>query len=55
MIDFDVFWDDEYGNSTISKVYYIDATGDRFLVTTANGRFKWVSTDDCEIVEEDDD
>lgn len=52
MTDFEVYWQDEH-NFLKSKVYYIDITGLRFLVTDYNGRFHWVSTDDCELVEEE--
>lgn len=52
MNNLEVYWEDKY-RFVKSKVYYIDAVNDRFLVTDYSGFFKWVSTDDCELVEEE--
>ena len=40
-----------------SKVYYVDPSRDRFLLTDNEGYFIWVKTEDCKIWEgeEDDD
>lgn len=54
MINLKVYWDDEYGCTYESKVYCIDSVRDRFLVVDRKGHFVWVSTDDCELMEEDE-
>lgn len=46
-----VYWYDEYDDEHPSKVYYIDANRDRFLVVNEDGFFKWVDTDDCKLLE----
>lgn len=49
MLDFEVFYDDNYYHGR-SKVYAIDTTRDRFLVVDDDGYFRWVKTEDCELV-----
>lgn len=51
MSDIFVRWYDDYGCSNDSKVYFVDPVRDRFLVTTDSKTFHWVSTDDCELLE----
>lgn len=51
MTEFYVRWYDNYGCPYISKVYFVDSTRDRFLaVQNETGRFYWVDTRDCELV-----
>ena len=54
MLNFEVYYD--YGDyeGGKSKVYAIDTISHRFLIVTNSGYFKWVLTEDCEIVKEDD-
>lgn len=49
--DIFVRWYDDYGCSNDSKVYFVDPVRDRFLVVTDRKTFYWVSTEDCEILE----
>lgn len=52
MIDIFVVWYDHCGGSHNSLVYFIDSSGDRFLVADEKNQFHWVSTDDCELLKE---
>lgn len=52
MPDIYVFWYDNYGNSHSSPVYCIDSVRDRFLVVTEGKNFCWVSTSDCELMDD---
>ena len=52
MRDFYVRWYDEYDNSHNSPVYCVDSVRDRFLVVNENKNFRWVSTNDCELLKE---
>ena len=47
-----VCWYDNYSNSHNSAVYFIDSTRDRFLVVNEDKHFRWVSINDCEIMNE---
>ena len=47
----EVYYDDGEHEGK-SKVYYIDPNRDRFLIVDYRGCFIWISTNDCEIVEE---
>ena len=47
----EVYYDDGEHEGK-SKVYYIDPNRDRFLIVDYRGCFVWVNTNDCEIVEE---
>ena len=42
-----VYWYDLYDDEHSSKVYYIDANRDRFLIVDDNGNFRWIDTDAC--------
>lgn len=46
-----VSWYDQYDCTHNSRVYFVDSTRDRFLVTDDNKNFHWVSTDSCELIE----
>lgn len=50
MVDIYVSWYDDYGNSYNSAVYFVDSTGDRFLVIDENKNFHWVSIDVCKLL-----
>ena len=52
MINIFIIWYDHCGGSHNSLVYFIDSSGDRFLVTDEKNQFHWVSTDDCELLKE---
>ena len=47
-IEFNVFWYDGCDCRRKSKVYAIDTVRERFLIADKNGKFKWVSIDECE-------
>ena len=48
MIDFEVYY--ELGNYCgFSKVYYVDAQNNSFLVANKFGDFMWVSINNCKI------
>lgn len=49
----EVYYDDGEHEGK-SKVYYIDPNRDRFLIVNYHGYFRWVSTNDCAILEEND-
>lgn len=53
MPDILVLWYDDYGNSHNSPVYCIDSVRDRFLVLNEDKNFRWVSTSDCELIDDD--
>lgn len=53
MLDIYVVWYDDYGNSHNSPVYCIDSVRDRFLVLNEDRNFRWVSTSDCELMDDD--
>jgi hypothetical protein len=53
MPDIYVVWYDDYGNSHNSPVYCIDSVRDRFLVLNEDRNFRWVSTSDCELMDDD--
>lgn len=46
MLDLKVYYDNGAYHGT-SRVYYIDANRDRFLVCTPYFKFLWVDTEDC--------
>lgn len=50
MVNFCVVWYDNYGNSHNSPVYFVDGVRDRFLVVNEDKIFRWVSTNDCELL-----
>lgn len=52
MPDIFVCWNDDYGNSHNSPVYFVDSVRDRFLVVSESKNFYWVSTSDCELLKE---
>ena len=52
MPDIFVCWNDDYGNSHNSPVYFVDSVRDRFLVVSESKNFHWVSTSDCELLKE---
>jgi hypothetical protein len=52
MENFEVIYDGDYYDIR-SKVYAIDPIKDRFLIVK-DGRFKWVFTVDCSVVEGDE-
>lgn len=49
--DIFVRWYDDYGCPHYSKVYFVDSVRDRFLIVVDQINFRWVSTNDCELVE----
>lgn len=51
MPDIFVRWYDGYGRSNDSPVYFVDPVRDRFLVVTDSKNFYWVSTGNCELLE----
>lgn len=52
MLDFKVYYDDgDYCG--VSKVYAVDTVKDRFLICDTSTHFRWISTNDC-ILEEDE-
>ena len=53
MPDISVSWYDGYGNSHNSPVYFVDPVWDRFLITTDDKNFQWVSIEDCELLKEE--
>ena len=50
MPDISVIWYDDYGVLHTSPVYFVDAVRDRFIVVDENNKFRWVSTNDCELI-----
>lgn len=48
-----VHWYDKYDCSHESRVYFVDSTRDRFLVVDEEKNFHWVSTNECELVKEE--
>lgn len=53
MNNFKVIWDGDYYN-IYSEVYAVDTTRDRFLIVDDHGWFKWVPTDECRVVKEEE-
>ena len=53
MPDIYVVWYDNYGNPHNSSVYFVDSVRDRFLVVSEDKTFHWVSTSDCELIDDD--
>lgn len=47
-----VLWYDDYGCSHESRVYFVDATRDLFLVVDEKQNFHWINTDECELLKE---
>lgn len=52
MTDISVIWYDDYYEPHNSPVYFVDAVRDRFLVVDKDNKFHWVSTNDCELLEQ---
>lgn len=52
MPDIFVVWYDNYGGSHNSPVYFVDSVRDRFLVVDEDKNFRWVSTNDCELLKQ---
>ena len=52
MANFCVVWYDNYGNSHNSPVYFVDGVRDRFLVVDEDKIFRWVFTNDCELLKQ---
>lgn len=50
MPDIYVCWYDDHGKLHNSPVYFVDSTRDRFLVVDGDWNFRWVSTNDCELL-----
>ena len=50
MPDIFFFYNDDYGNSHNSPVYFVDSVRDRFLVVSESKNFYWVPTSDCELL-----
>lgn len=48
--DISVIWYDDYYIPHNSPVYFVDAVRDRFLVVDEHNKFRWVSTNDCELL-----
>lgn len=47
-----VNWYDRYGNSHESSVYFVDAAREEFLVVDEDKNFHWVSTNECELLQD---
>lgn len=45
-----VAWYDNYGYSHNSQVYFVDSDMERFFVVDESRNFRWVSTSDCELL-----
>ena len=50
MPDISVIWYDDYYVPHHSLVYFVDAVRDRFLVVDEHNKFRWVFTNDCELL-----